>query len=750
MPICHQCTPAHAGKSLTRSYPPAHFTFHVLRSTTTSTMSTVTGAIKRKGGKEGDFHGKGAGKARVTPTKKRDNGNRAMDEENMLKGGDEDEFMEDAELVAKAREGGEDNDEEEGGKESSDDETADDRSDDGVDKSNKPDDNEEEGKEPAEKETADDKSDASVDKSDKPDDNEEGDDAGKKKPVGAMFSRMTKKGGNKANLKQQTLPKAVNGGFNDVVLFTLVAPHKQHQTKKESVKQAVYQVSRHIRGNFGTEASLVTVKASGGKYKSVSTIQVQQAKKLQEMERFVFIPYGNDEQKKQLLVPKSGKKEEKVVAVVAIGSNDPNLLKSTALFELTEDLGECNIQLIQKKVQAVNTVTKIVLVNAIPKHDPTMMNNIFKVGAEDTVADYYAKKSAGRVGFNTNAKPEVECHVDLMYAPGDWNSSVKVNDVVNKKVWVIETTPEMADILLENKKFLKDYLRQYIGRYVYVLKILDLKDDTIRQSSKTKLRNHYKCSTWMGELTLYLELPGFRAGGIDKPFKIRVGDNDRYVSARQILMDIRLPDVADAQPRFLFLALMDTPTGVDAAFPNGEEYRNLVDNIALLPAAYFMFRLNDVYNCPPQEVEQIAQIIFEPEAIRKAQRFAQYDSEAQRISLDSLEADPTEEMILNLDWLRAAQERAESLHPSNAQLNGADLDMGEFVDEGSLDTRAYHQRHYNDDLSDVDGEASQSNFRRWPQESNNNNRSNNPSSASRAGEGNDDLPHASAFVGGEV
>lgn len=720
MPIRCQCAPAHADKSLPRRYPPAYFTLDVLLSTTFSTMSTATGAIKRKGDKEGDFLSKGAGKARVTPVKKRDDGKRAMDEENNLKGGDDDEFMDDAEVVAKAGEGGEDSDEEEG------------------------------GKEPTEKETADDKSDASVDKSDKPDDNEEGDDAGKKNPVGAMFSRMKKKGGNNATLKQQTLPKAVNGGFNHIVLFNLVAPHKQNQTRKESAKQAAYQVSRTIRANFGTQASLVTVKPSGGKYKPVSTIQVQQAKKLHELEGFLFIPYGNDEQKRQLLVPKTNKREEKVVAVVAIGSNDPNLLKSTELFELIEDLGECNIQLIPKKVQAVNTVTKIVLVNAIPKHDPTMMNDIFKVGAEDTVADYYAKKPAGRVGFDTNTKPDVECHVELTYAPGDWNSSVKVNDVVNKKVWVTETTPEIADILLENKKFLKDYLRQYIGRHVYVLKILDLKDDTIRQSSKTKLRHHYKVSTWMGELTLYLELPGFRAGGIDKPFKIRVGDTDRFISARQILMDIRLSDVEDAQPRFLFLALMDTPTGVDAAFPNGEEYRNLVDNIALLPLAYFMFRLNDVYNCPAEDVEQIAQLIFEPDAIKKAQRFAQYDSETQRISLDSMEADPTEEMILNLDWLRAAQERAEALHPSNAQLNGADLDMGEFVDDGSLDTRAYHQRHYNEDLSDVDGESSQSNLRSWRQESNNNNRSNNSSPASRAGEDNTDLPHAHAFVGGDV
>ena len=344
----------------------------------------------------------------------------------------------------------------------------------------------------------------------------------------------------------------------------------------------IYNVSKLTRSNFGTKASLVTVKAAGGRHKAVSTIQVQQAKKLQDLEVCTFIPYGDDEQKAQLLVPKTSKRDEKVVAVVAIGSDDPNLHKSAVMFELTEDLGEQNIQLTYKKVQSVNTVTKIVLVNGIPKHDAKGMNVTVKAGAEATVADFYEKQSERRVGFSM--KPVVPCHVVLSYAPGDYNSNVKVEDPVNKKVWLIETTPEVAEILLENKKVFKDYLRRFIGRYVYVLQILDLKDDNIRQSSKTKLKNHYRCSAWIGELTLYLELVGFRVGGLDKPFRICIGNTERLTSARQILMDIRLPDVEGSQTRYLFLALMDTPTGVDAAFPNGDAYRKLVDNIAKLPA----------------------------------------------------------------------------------------------------------------------------------------------------------------------
>ena len=107
-------------------------------------------------------------------------------------------------------------------------------------------------------------------------------------------------------------------------------------------------------------------------------------------------------------------------------------------------------------------------------------------------------------------------------------------------------------------------------------------------------------------------------------------------------------------------------------------------------------------------------------------------------------------MILNLDWLREAQERAEALHPSNAQRNGVDLDMGEFVDEGSLDTRAYHQRHYDEDLSDVDAESSTTNLTRWPTGVNNNRTSSNSSSASLAAEDPSVPPRAPAFVEGEV
>ena len=139
-----------------------------------------------------------------------------MNEDSELSNGDDDAVMEDAEVANKAGEEDDDKDEEDEDK-----------------------DEEERKMESPEKAKGNEKSDESVKKADKPKETEDVNATGEKSATDKMFGRMKKKEGASKTLKQQTLPKTVNGGFNNVVYYTIVGPHRQHQTKKEAIRQVV-------------------------------------------------------------------------------------------------------------------------------------------------------------------------------------------------------------------------------------------------------------------------------------------------------------------------------------------------------------------------------------------------------------------------------------------------------------------------------------------------------------------------------
>ena len=96
--------------------------------------------------------------------------------------------------------------------------------------------------------------------------------------------------------------------------------------------------------------------------------------------------------------------------------------------------------------------------------------------------------------------------------------------------------------------------------------------------------------------------------------------------------------------------------------------------------------------------------VFEPEAIQHAQTYAQFDPTSGRIIVDLNDADYTisgaeEREILDLDWMKEAQAE---VNAANANRNGAFMDIDDYSDEGSLDTRAFMERRYPSESTEVD------------------------------------------------
>ena len=201
----------------------------------------------------------------------------------------------------------------------------------------------------------------------------------------------------------------------------------------------------------------------------------------------------------------------------------------------------------------------------------------------------------------------------------------------------------------------------------------------------------------------------------------------------------------------MLIALLDTPSGVDAVIPNTLDYRTLMNNIALHPCAYLMFMLHFQFGADPADIEIIARKIFEPEVIETASKHVTYDETTQMISL-AVATDTTrqEAAILNLDWLQAAEARENALDPSNAQTNGAQVDYDLYSDDGSINTQAYNRRRYGD--ADEEDDSSQQQSTTWSGLSHQrSNVGNSSSAASQAAAGDFDPPHAQdAFVGGVV
>ena len=504
--------------------------------------------------------------------------------------------------------------------------------------------------------------------------------------------------------QQQSIRKSMLG-YENKRHFVLEIDHKQGQSIKTALQIGIETLLRELHNSFGDKAGLVTKSGTGGRTKTVTMKNFD--KRIGTIKSLVTSPVLSQPDVGNLTKIKRSKKKEELTVTICIGSDVAYNPENETWFELHFLLADKGIQLNLKRFDAVESTQGLMVVNAIAKTPPETMQKKLQIAMDIAIAEHDRDyRSQNTVGFAT-PPPKVKIQATCSYPPGIWDkNSAYVKDPFNKKIWLLEYATADEEIIRQSLKYFKKHARKFVGRMLYTLDVVDMSDGSVPESRKERIKLATRTSSIYNDTMLYPNLFGFRTGGLDAEFVIIPEDAQSSVTttARQLLMNLEVPTDPSKKTRYVFVALIDSPTDVDGVVPNGPDYRDAANEIKQSPAAFVMYHLASKYRASYNNIMIIMRKVFEPEAIQHAQTYAQFDPTSGRIIVDLNDADYTisgaeEREILDLDWMKEAQAE---VNAANANRNGAFMDIDDYSDEGSLDTRAFMERRYPSESTEVD------------------------------------------------
>jgi len=407
------------------------------------------------------------------------------------------------------------------------------------------------------------------------------------------------------------------------------------------------------------------------------------------------------------LVPKKNKKNEEVHGVIQVGYNGGLFPAKGKWKSILVRLAKKGILLQPKTYPSFKSDNDMYLFYGIPG-TPDYITWALNETLPKAIADTYGQ-SSNSVSFG--ALPTVKEVIGSIEWPRHlWDNNIQLLNSESKRMIAIEYDAADKDIIIKCLPAWKKHIRMFLGIYSYFGIVPDLKDPNIPSSTKTKYKNTCNATAFQVDATVPPPLSGLRPKGLEASFEIEPSDGQGEVvttTFRQLLLQQRLPG-----RRPIFVAILESPFGVDAVVPNGEEYRAAASNISECPAAWLMYYLADDRNASRPCIEKALGLVFEPEAIRVANNCTTYDPATKLIELDMGDDtfDRTDEVVANLDWMiAAAEQRDTAIHSSNGRKNGVLFDFDTFEDEGSVDTAAYMRKRYpHDNLDDEESTGTSS------------------------------------------
>ncbi len=250
--------------------------------------------------------------------------------------------------------------------------------------------------------------------------------------------------------------------------------------------------------------------------------------------------------------------------------------------------------------------------------------------------------------------------------------------------------------------------RLAIGRFCYFQEIPDMKVPNVSEFKKQAWKGRMSEHSLMNEVLCHFSLVGFRTGsfGLDKPIKLEcLNGSFVYTSARQILMGLQLPARKDGKPRYAAVGVSQTQDGVEVAFPNGQERRQLFENMAVCPAAWFLYHWMIELNITKDSMLAEISKIFEPEYITMAKNCVEREEDGTLTISGEVGEDAFSgnKELQDVDWMRSAIE-AVKLNQSNGDstmVNGGLYNFDEVSDAGSVDTHNFLQKRFGASFQDM-------------------------------------------------
>lgn len=302
-----------------------------------------------------------------------------------------------------------------------------------------------------------------------------------------------------------------------------------------------------------------------------------------------------------------------------------------------------------------------------------------------------------------------EISIELTYPSGLFEKLPFIKNPANKKILVVTYAREDSERLIDIMPEWKSVCRLMVGRFCYFQRIPKMKDPNESEFKKQGWKGRTSDHSLMNEILCHFLLVGFRSGsfGLDKPIAlVRMDGSVVHTSARKILMGLQLPAKKEGKPRFAAVGVAQTTEGVEVAFPNGPERRQLFENMAVCPAAWFLYHwMIDLNITKDSMLDEISKI-FEPEYVSMAKTCVERDEDGTLyISGEAGEGSysSTNEELNDVDWMKAAIE-AVKLNQSNSDStmeNGRLYNFDEASDVGSVDTHNYLHKRFGASFQDM-------------------------------------------------
>ena len=299
--------------------------------------------------------------------------------------------------------------------------------------------------------------------------------------------------------------------------------------------------------------------------------------------------------------------------------------------------------------------------------------------------------------------------VTLSYPPGLYSKESYIKNAANKKVLVVTYDRLDKERIMNLLPEWKNQCRKSIGRFCYFQLVPDMKDPDVPEMKKEAWKGRASMHALMNEVLVHFSLVGFRNSpfGLDKSITLTKIDGSTVVTtARDILMALQLPEKKKNKPRFALIAACQTSEGVEVVFPNSPDSRNLFHNMAVCPAAWFLYHwLIDLQITKDSMLRQIKQL-FEPEYVTMATNCVERETDGTLFLTyengeDTLSAEVEE--LKDVEWMKSAIE-AVQLNQSNGEAameNGRMYDFDEESDLGSVNTQAFIKKRFGESFSEM-------------------------------------------------
>ena len=432
------------------------------------------------------------------------------------------------------------------------------------------------------------------------------------------------------------------------------------------------------------------------KYMDSHVIDFQGDKSVKEIETILHLLHHK----------KKGGKVEQFKFVVIIGHLDVDVMVWGEVFD---KLSLDDITLKLKTHPAVRSKEDILLFQATTKAAPEyltkMVNKTLTTALEEIARDTPVEELE-----DIYPDPPVLL-ISVGFPPDLWdNSKSYLKDIKSKMVVKVEYDVNDEKRIHAAFKKWRVGLRKVLGVHAYPYIAPAMNDANTAESKKNDYRGRASMSAAYKDSQLHISLRGFLPAphGLDAEISVETEDGDGITTtARSILMMSELPRIHRTKKRPVFLALLELKGGgVDAVIPNGEEFRMFVKNVAVCPAAWFLYHMALEMDATSESMMEAVKKIFTPDDLQVARNCVSFDPDDGSLQLTFDQDDSTlpnneQNEVMQLDWMQEALDVSAQLHGSNARENGQLFNFDEESDVGSTTTEAFLTKRYGRTFQEV-------------------------------------------------